>query len=83
MFGYWLGRAHWGRGIATEAAQMLADHALNAGGMRRLEASVFVENRASIRVLEKCGFTLEGRLRSLYLDRDGGVSDAFLYAKLK
>ena len=62
---------------------MLADHALTAGGLRRLEASVFVENLASIRVLEKCGFTLEGRLRSLYVDRDGAISDAFLYAKLK
>lgn len=83
MFGYWLGRSYWGRGIATEAAKMLADHALTMGGLRRLEASVFVENLASIRVLEKCGFTLEGRLRSLYVDRDGAVSDAFLYAKLK
>ena len=62
---------------------MLAEHALNTGGLRRLEASAFVENLASIRVLEKCGFTLEGRLRSLYLDRDGAVCDAFLYAKLK
>jgi len=83
MFGYWLGRSYWGRGIATEAAKMLADHALTMGGLRRLEASVFVENLASIRVLEKCGFTLEGRLRSLYVDRDGAVCDAFLYAKLK
>ncbi len=83
MFGYWLGRSYWGRGIATEAAGMLADRALIAGGLRRLEASVFVENRASIRVLEKCGFTLEGRLRSLYVGRDGAISDAFLYARLK
>ena len=83
MFGYWLGRSYWGRGIATEAAALLADYALTEGGLRRLEASVFVQNLASARVLEKCGFALEGRLRSVYVDRDGAVCDAFLYAKLK
>ena len=83
IFGYWLGRSYWGRGVATEAARMLADYALTIAGLRRLEASVFEENAASIRVLEKCGFTLEGRLRWLYLDRDGAVCDAFLYAKLR
>jgi [ribosomal protein S5]-alanine N-acetyltransferase len=83
IFGYWLGRSYWGRGVASEAASMLADNALTTEGLRRLEASVFEANAASIRVLEKCGFVREGRLRSLYLDRDGAVCDAFLYAKLK
>jgi RimJ/RimL family protein N-acetyltransferase len=81
-FGYWLGRAYWGRGIATEAAQMLAGHALGSGGFRRLEASVFAENLASARVLEKCGFTNEGTLRGFYLDRNGKVCDAVLFARL-
>lgn len=31
-FGYWLGIAWWGRGVATEAARLLADHALKARG---------------------------------------------------
>jgi [ribosomal protein S5]-alanine N-acetyltransferase len=81
-FGYWLGRAYWGRGIATEAARMLSDHALGSGRLRRLEASVFAENLASARVLEKCGFTREGTLRGLYLDRNGKVCDALLFARL-
>jgi len=83
IFGYWLGRSFWGRGIATEAAAMLSEYALTVAGVRRLEASVIEQNTASARVLEKCGFVLEGRLRSLYQDRDGAVCDAFLYAKLK
>lgn len=81
-FGYWLGRAYWGRGIATEAARMLADEALGSGRFRRLEAFVFAENLASARVLEKCGFTREGRLQGFYLDRDGKVCDAVLFARL-
>lgn len=81
-FGYWLGRAYWGRGIATEAARMFADRALESGRLRRLEASVFAENVASARVLEKCGFTREGTLRQFYLDRSGKICDAVYFARL-
>ncbi|MEO6142420.1 MAG: GNAT family N-acetyltransferase [Dermatophilaceae bacterium] len=50
--GYWIGRAYWGRGIATRAlALYLADESL-----RPLHAYVAVHNAGSIRVLEKCGF---------------------------
>ncbi|MGC1380223.1 MAG: GNAT family protein [Candidatus Baltobacteraceae bacterium] len=82
VFGYWLGRAYWGRGIATDAARTLADYALAAGGLHRLEATVFVQNVASARVLEKAGFTREGTLRARYVDRDGALCDALIYARL-
>jgi len=81
-FGYWLGRAYWGRGIATDAARMLSDHAFAGGTLRRLEARVFAPNVASVRVLEKCGFKLEARLRAFYLDRDDNVCDALTFARL-
>ena len=81
-FGYWLGRAHWGRGIATDAARTLARYGLGQGGLRRLEAMVFAPNVASARVLEKCGFSLEGRLRDAYVQRDGAICDGLLYARL-
>jgi ribosomal-protein-alanine N-acetyltransferase len=48
-FGYWLAPAYWGRGIATEAAQLLASHALSERGLRRLEAYVFAPNMTSAR----------------------------------
>jgi [ribosomal protein S5]-alanine N-acetyltransferase len=82
VFGYWLGRLAWGRGIATEAARLLADHALHAAGMRRLEATVFAPNRASARVLEKSGFHLEARFRERCVQRDGSICDGLLYARL-
>jgi RimJ/RimL family protein N-acetyltransferase len=79
LFGYWLGRAYWGRGIATEAARMLSDFALQTSDLRHLEATVFAPNVASARVLEKCGFILEGRSRGMYLDRSGAVCDGLLF----
>ena len=82
IFGYWIGRRFWGHGIATDAARTLARHALRERGLRRLEASVFAPNAASARVLEKAGFTLEGRMRESYVERDGTVCDALLYARL-
>jgi RimJ/RimL family protein N-acetyltransferase len=50
--GYWLGRRHWGRGIATKALALFLDHVR----LRPLYAYVAVHNVGSIRVLEKCGF---------------------------
>ncbi|QNM81989.1 GNAT family N-acetyltransferase [Sphingomonas sabuli] len=57
--GYWIARAHWGRGFATEAATAVIDVA-RALGLTSLEASHFLDNPASGRVLEKLGFMPTG-----------------------
>jgi RimJ/RimL family protein N-acetyltransferase len=57
--GYWIGRLHWGRGFATEAGRALIDIA-RALGLARLEASHFIDNPASARVLDKLGFESTG-----------------------
>jgi len=57
LVGYWFGREHWGRGIATKA---LAEY-LDVDRARPLRALVAVHNVASKRVLEKCGFEEVGR----------------------
>ena len=67
--GYWLGRAFWGRGIATEALRRF----LRVEPVRPLFASVARTNVGSIRVLEKCGFRPVGEEPA-----DGGP-DALLY----
>ena len=52
--GYWIGREHWGAGVATAALGAF----LTILEERPLFAHVAEHNIGSIRVLEKCGFTL-------------------------
>lgn len=53
--GYWIARAFWGRGYATEACTALVEIARTLG-LPSLEGSHFMDNPASARVLEKLGF---------------------------
>jgi RimJ/RimL family protein N-acetyltransferase len=55
LVGYWIGKEHWGNGIATRALTAF----LRILTERPLHAHVAKHNVASIRVLEKCGFQLE------------------------
>ena len=52
--GYWIGREHWGKGIATRALRIFLAEQRD----RPLYAHVAKHNVGSIRVLEKCGFAL-------------------------
>jgi RimJ/RimL family protein N-acetyltransferase len=54
--GYAFLARHSGRGYATEAAQVVLDHARGALGMSRLAAITTLANTPSQRVLEKLGF---------------------------
>lgn len=58
--GYWLGRAHWGKGLAPEAILGLTPLIQDRLQLSVLEASVYGENTRSIRVLQKLGFTSLG-----------------------
>ena len=49
--------------------------------LARLEAPVFEWNAASMRVLEKCGFTKEGVLRRSVF-KDGEIIDSVMYARV-
>jgi RimJ/RimL family protein N-acetyltransferase len=78
--GYWLGRAFWGRGITTAALRLLTAHAFAVHPeLRRLWAVPFARNLASARVLEKCGYRLEGTMRQSAI-KDGVVLDQWMYA---
>jgi len=57
-FGYWIGRAHWGRGYATAAARAVIALAFSLLDLERLTVSHLTRNPASGRVLEKCGMRL-------------------------
>lgn len=79
--GYWLGGAYWGRGIATEAVILVTEYAFGEEHLLRLYAVPFADNRASIRVLEKAGYRLEGILRASSV-KYGEPRDQALYAKV-
>ena len=61
VLGYWIGRPHWGRGLATEASQALIDYAFSVLGAEAVAATARVTNGASRRVLEKSGFQYAGQ----------------------
>jgi RimJ/RimL family protein N-acetyltransferase len=79
--GYWLGENCWGRGIVTEALGLFTEHAFNELGLLRLFALPFATNAASIRVLEKSGYVLEGVLRSSSV-KFGQPRDQAIYARI-
>ena len=80
--GYWLGEDFWGRGIMTETVAAFTDFCFENFTLRRVSAEVFANNPASARVLEKAGFTFEGRLRNNVV-KDGELLDSLLYARTK
>ena len=80
--GYWLGEEFWGRGIATDALIAMTDHAFANYDICRIYAYVFGWNGASARVLEKAGYTLEGRLRKS-VTKDGQTIDNLIYAIIR
>ena len=80
--GYWLGEAHWGRGLAPEALRLATDYAFAEFNFVRLQAGVLDWNPRSRRVLEKVGYRLEGRLVKAVV-KDGAIIDRWLYARLR
>jgi RimJ/RimL family protein N-acetyltransferase len=79
--GYWLGEAHWGRGVATEALMLVTEHLFTTSNILRLFALPFADNLGSIRVLEKAGYVREAILRSSSV-KYGKPRDQALYAKV-
>lgn len=80
--GYWLGENFWGRGLATDALRAVTHYAFGNFDICRLFAHVFEWNGASARVLEKAGYTLEGRLRKS-VTKDGQTIDQLMYAVIR
>mgnify|MGYP006314908533 FL=1 len=55
--------AHWSRGIATEATQVVAEDCFTRVGLSRLVALTTRDNKASLRTLEKLGMHHRGETR--------------------
>ena len=70
--GYWFGREYWGQGVASAALSRFLQRVTT----RPLHAHVAKHNGASIRVLQKCGFTVSGEAR--FSDADGEQGEEFI-----
>lgn len=55
--GYWVSQTHAGRGITPTAVALVCDHLMTEAGLHRVEIAIRPENAASLRVVEKLGFT--------------------------
>jgi RimJ/RimL family protein N-acetyltransferase len=79
--GYGLAREHWGMGFMNEALIAVVDYAFGPLGLRRIEADTDPRNLASLRALERLGFTREGLLRERWQVGDE-ISDSALLGLL-
>ena len=60
--GYWIAKPYWNQGLCTEALQAMIEHCFNVKQFHTLWADFFVDNPASGRVMEKCGFHDTGKI---------------------
>jgi RimJ/RimL family protein N-acetyltransferase len=74
---YWLGQGYWGKGIATQALTLFLTHLKT----RPLYARAAKDNVASLRVLEKCGFTICGEDKGFANARGHEIEEYLLRLK--
>jgi len=78
--GYWTGKQHWGKGIMTKCVKCVTKHVFESNyDICRIFAEVSENNIGSSKVLEKSGFTQEGRLRKA-ITKEGKTYDALMYS---
>ncbi|CAN5497681.1 GNAT family N-acetyltransferase [soil metagenome] len=79
--GYFIGEQFKGLGIATEAVRILLEYIQHRFEVIRIYAEVFKHNKASMRVLQKNGFHLEG-IRRKSVVKNNVVMDDYVWVKL-
>jgi ribosomal-protein-alanine N-acetyltransferase len=79
--GYWIGEPFWNKEITTIALSLATSYSFEELKLIRLYAGVFSFNDASKRVLEKCGYKLEGISRNAVF-KNNKIVDEHRYAKL-
>ena len=79
--GYFIGEPYWNKGIVTTAVNLITDYGFKKLGIIRIQTGVFEYNTASIRVLEKCGFTKDGVFRKS-VSKQNKIWDEVRYSKI-
>jgi RimJ/RimL family protein N-acetyltransferase len=79
---YWIRTSLTGQGYMTEALNAIADLMASHLGMKRIQIPIDDRNERSQRVAERCGFELEGILRSYDRAEDGSLENTRIYARV-
>jgi len=79
---YDLAPQYWNRGIMTKATLAVVKYVFETMHINRIEAFALPENKASARMLEKCGFEFEGNLRQ-HRFFNGKYVDIGIYSLLR
>lgn len=79
QIGYWIDKDRAGRGIMPTAVATVADYCFSSVGLHRVEINIRPENGASLAVVRKLGFRMEG-VRERYLHIDGRWRDHLSFA---
>jgi len=77
--GYWLAKSYRGHGLMTRAVRAMTAYGFDTLGLKRVEATAFVHNPASQRVLERAGLKREGVLAGWHC-KEGKLIDAVMFA---
>jgi len=80
--GYFIGEPFWNRGIATKAVNLITNWGFSHLDIVRIHTGVFEFNKASQRVLEKCGFVKEAVFRKS-ICKNNELFNEIRYAKIK
>jgi ribosomal-protein-alanine N-acetyltransferase len=80
--GFDLKPEYWGQGVMAEAARVVIRFGFEAMNLNRIDGLVYVENARCLKLMQRLGFKIEGKLRD-YFSLNGRFYDHFLLSLLK
>lgn len=80
--GYWVAQQYWNQGIASKAVTEFTELVFATTQIHRIYAAVTAPNLASIQVMQKAGYSLEGILKQA-VQKQGQFYDEHLFARLR
>jgi RimJ/RimL family protein N-acetyltransferase len=80
--GFWIGKKYWGHGFSSEAVRLALKIGFEQLELHRIYAWTYEKHIASRKVMERCGFKLEGTMREAVL-KDNTRQDILNYGILK
>lgn len=76
---YWIREDEWNKGYTTESAKRILNFAFNDLELNRIESSGSINNKGTLKVMEKIGLNYEGTRKEAYFYYYGGISDMAYY----